>query len=69
MGWAGGSDVMRGIIAAIKPRVLDEKQRQEVYREIVTVLEDRDWDTQTECLGKDPAYDVVMKELHPNWDE
>ncbi len=69
MGWAGGSDVMSGIIAAIKPRVLEEKQRQEIYREIITMMEDRDWDTQDECLGEDPAYDVVMKELHPQWDE
>ena len=67
MGWAGGSDVMSGIIAAIKPRVLEKTQRQEIYREIITVMENRDWDTQDECLGEDPAYDVVVKELHPGW--
>lgn len=69
MGWASGSRIMSGIIGAIKPLVKDKKLRIELYREIVEVLEADDWDTQSECLGEDPAYDEVYEELYPDDDD
>jgi hypothetical protein len=69
MGWASGSRVMSEIIAAIQPHLPDENARKEVYKILIKVFEDDDWDTQDECEGEDPAFDAAMQELHPDWYE
>jgi hypothetical protein len=68
MGWASGSSVMESIIEGIRKKVVDEKQRVEIYKVIIEALEDSDWDTQNECIGNDKAYDIALKELHPDWE-
>jgi hypothetical protein len=58
---------MSEIIGELAPE-LSEDVRRKVYRTLITTFEDMDWDTQDECLGEDPVFDAVIKELHPNWD-
>lgn len=69
MGWSRGSEVMNSIIAAVQPHVADQKVRESIYRPIIDVLEDGDWDTQNESEGLDPAFDAVIREMHPDWYE
>ena len=70
MGWSGGSEVMDGIIDALKsdPNI-SERSRYKAYKKIIPVLEGRDWDTQGECLKQDPAYDRALKDCDPEWFE
>jgi len=60
---------MSEIIVAIKPHMPDENARKEVYKILIGVFEDDDWDTQDECEGEDPAFDAALAELHPDWYE
>ncbi len=66
MGWARGSEVMDGIILAVRGQVEDVKTRKAIYRDVVKVLRDQDWDTMDESLGVDSAYDELYAELWPD---
>lgn len=68
MGWASGSGIMSAIIRKAKKNFPDQ-ERQDWYTLIIDVLTDADWDTETECLGEDTAYDAALKELHPEYFE
>lgn len=65
MGWNNGSEIMGAVIAAVKKEVGPYGQRFRIYKEIIPVFQDYDWDTEMECLGDDNAYDDALKELHP----
>lgn len=65
MGWASASRIMNQVIDAIKPSIADFDVRKTVYTPIIEALEDGDWDTQDESLGKDDAFDAALKDLHP----
>lgn len=65
MGWAGGSEVFSGIIAAVKREVAEKEVRKRIYQPIIEAFEDSDWDTQDECLGEDDAYDELYNEKYP----
>lgn len=67
MGWSIGSRIMNEIIAAVQPHVADQATREAIYRPIVEVMEDADWDTQDESMGEDPAFDALMRDMHPTW--
>lgn len=69
MGWGSGSYIFLELIEVIKPNVLDDGVRKGIYVKLIPVFEAMDWDTQDECLGKDPAYDTALRELHPRWFE
>jgi hypothetical protein len=69
MGWSSGAQVMGVIIEAVQANVPDVKAREAIYRPIIDALEDQDWDTQDECEGEDPAYDAVIRAMHPSWYE
>ena len=69
MGWSSGSRIFGKVIEAIKPAVKDENARKEIYLDLIDAFEESDWDTQDECMGKDPAYDAALKELYPDWFE
>jgi hypothetical protein len=60
---------MSEIITAIQPHLTDETARKEVYKILIRVFEDDDWDTQDECEGEDPAFDAALQEVHPDWYE
>lgn len=61
MGWSSGSELFNRIIDAIKPRLGDE-ERKAFYLEIIPVFEDQDWDTQDECLDRDPMFAAAYRE-------
>jgi len=42
MGWASGSDVAYQMIKSLKKNVKDDKTREKVYSDLITVLEDHD---------------------------
>lgn len=67
MGWSRGSQVMEGIITALQPHMPDAEARQGVYEILIECFEDMDWDTQSECLKLDPAFDAAFKAMHPDW--
>lgn len=66
MGWASGSILFDKVIDAVEPHVPAEK-RKALYIELIGAFEDQDWDTQDECMGRDPEFDAALKELHPGW--
>jgi hypothetical protein len=60
---------MRDIIETfVAQEALPADLRARMYIPIIESLEQSDWDTQDECLGLDPVFDVTMRSLHPNWD-
>ena len=61
MGWASGSSLMCDVIAAIRPRVLQEKARLEIYRELIDAFEEMDCDTLGECAGEDDVFDEALR--------
>lgn len=69
MGWASGSRIMNAVIDAVQPHVTDQAAREAIYQPIINALEEGDWDTQDESEGRDPAYDAVIRAMHPTWYE
>lgn len=67
MGWASGAAMYYTVIRVLQHRVSDDKERELLHRDLITVFEDEDWDTQDECLGIDPAFDNALYTLHPEW--
>jgi hypothetical protein len=53
MGWAG--------IAAVQSEVPDAETRKRIYQPIFDAFRSEDWDTVSECLGEDEAFDAVAK--------
>lgn len=68
MGWASASLIMNSVIDAVKPHVADKDARKEIYKPIFDALEDGDWDTQDECVGRDEAYDEIYSARFPDED-
>lgn len=69
MGWASGSTVFSEVISAVKEHVKEKDVRKAIYIPIIEAFEEKDWDTQDECIGEDDAYDEAIMELHPRWFE
>lgn len=67
MGWSSGSRIMNKVIDVVSLHVADFESRKSIYTPIIEALEDGDWDTQDESLGKDGAFDCALKDLHPGW--
>lgn len=65
MGWASGSEVMCGVIRAVKAEVTDKEARKRIYAPIIETLRDADWDTEDECLDRDEAYDELYDAEYP----
>lgn len=63
MGWARGSDIFNDLIDAAK-KYIPKENRREFYKKMINSFEDCDWDTQNECLGNDPIYDKLIKEMY-----
>jgi hypothetical protein len=68
MGWASGTSVMDAVISFASKYVADECARMSFYMEMISALEEQDWDCQGDCVGVDPAYDAALKALYPSWD-
>ncbi len=67
MGWSSGTEVMETIISFACKHITDEAARMSFYMDMIAALEDQDWDCETECLKKDPAYDAALEEMYPGW--
>jgi hypothetical protein len=69
MGWGSGSYLMDAVIRKLKERDVAEETRKIVYEILIPAMQDRDWDTEMDCLTVDNAYDATLRALHPDWFE
>lgn len=69
MGWASGTTVAIDIIKSVKKNVKDYSTRFAVYKDVIKALKRNDWDTVTEAMGYDDAFDEALKDLYPDWFE
>jgi hypothetical protein len=65
MGWSSGSGLFDDVIEAVKEHVPDDAARKNIYAKLIGAFEEHDWDTEEECLGKDPMFDAALRERHP----
>jgi hypothetical protein len=63
MGWSGGTEIMVVMIDTLMKVIAKPGTRRRIYRPVIEALRDRDWDTEEECLGMDPAFDSVLKQI------
>ena len=68
MGFSGGTDIAQALISSIQRNVEKRSVRRKIYRDLIRVLEDADWDNQDEALGIDHSFDRVLRETHPEID-
>ena len=68
MGWSSAGGIIDVIIKSSKKYIPDNKKRKEFYIKVIEAFEDHDWDTQDECMDVDKAFDLALKEIHPDWD-
>jgi len=69
MGWNNGSALMDDVIEAVRETGLAHGARYRLYMKLIPAFQDYDWDTETECMGSDDAFDQALQELHPAWFE
>lgn len=62
MGWSGGSSVMSGLIHSCTKAKLTDAQKEVVYADMKSYLEDEDCDTLDECRGEDEIFDRMLDE-------
>ena len=67
MGWAAGSELYGKVIEALQEHVPDSGVRREIHVDLIRAFESGDWDTQSECVGVDAAFDAALEEVHPDW--
>ena len=67
MGWASGSSLFDYLIEVAQEFIPNDKKRKEFYKRMINAFEGEDWDTQSECIGQDDAFDEALVELHPDW--
>ena len=63
MGWSGGSELFDKVIDAVQPRVPDAATRKAIYLDLIPAFQDYDWDTEDECMDRDPMFDAAYREL------
>ncbi len=63
MGWSGGTELMLPIIEALKTIEPSASLRRRFYKPVILAFQDHDWDTESECIGEDPAFDEVLKKV------
>lgn len=69
MSWSGGYEILNKFKNKLKHIVKDRSTRKEVYKLLISALEDEDWDCGDFDMATkyDSAILEAMKELHPNW--
>jgi hypothetical protein len=67
MGWASGSCLMGELIDAFTESIKDAPDDQviEFWKRAIVVFESEDWDTQNECVGKNPLWDEAYFQHDP----
>lgn len=67
MGWSSGSEIMNAVIEAVRDEVKNKERRKAIYKPVIEILENGDWDTQDESIGLDQAFDELL--LESPWGE
>lgn len=68
MGWCSATRIFDSVAGVL----LDDgvKDTEEVLTQLIAVLEDGDWDCQTDSqYYEHPIVQEIMKDLHPRWFE
>jgi hypothetical protein len=60
---------MSCVISGLLKKGIDEASRKAVYEVLIPAMQNQDWDTETECMGEDKAYDATLEKLNPHWFE
>lgn len=61
MGWGSASGHMNRLIDAMVKHVPDARARRAVYRAMIREFRAGDWDTDGDCIGRDPAFDAALR--------
>ena len=69
MGWGSGAQLMSEIIHGLLQQSMDDPNREAVYRVLIPAFQDMDWDTESDVIGQDPAFDRVLEDIYPEWFE
>jgi len=69
MGWSGGTEIMDSIVYCLEDEIKDAGIRENIYIEMIKVLEGQDWDTICECENTDPVFRNAVKRLYPDWED
>lgn len=66
MGWCSGTRIFDAVCDGL---LSDEpKSKHEQLTDLITALEDGDWDCQQDSIFWDhPMVQAAMRELHPSW--
>jgi len=66
MGWCSATEIFDNVCDSLLGDF--PKSPEDTIKELLTVLEDMDWDCQNDSAYWDhPVVQKVMHELHPNW--
>jgi len=68
MGWSGGTEIAEKLIKLIDRFDMKESEKFQFYKNMITILEDQDWDNACEIRGMNKLVDTALKQLHPDWD-
>jgi len=70
MSWGGGGDIASDMIKSFQKHVPGRWARMRLYYDLIKSLESQDWDDYCDLLGRDRAFDDIMKQIHPDhWEE
>lgn len=73
MGWCSATDIFDSVVGFILERIETDEDRdeaREVIKKLAEVLEDNDWDCESDSdYWDDPLVQEIFKEIHPNWFE
>ena len=65
MGWTSGTPIMAAVIHAVKEHVEDDRSKDAILTKVLEAMRDADWDCESECLGIDPTFDLVLRRESP----
>lgn len=60
MGWSHGTEVVGRLAPVLQQHIIDAAARAEVYKVLLDVLRDLDWDCEDEAQGLDPVLDEQL---------
>jgi hypothetical protein len=66
MSWSSGSQLFSEIILSLRETVPEYEIRVEIYNKLISIFEDHDCDTLSECLDEDRAFDDAYFEHYPD---
>ena len=69
MSWSSGSKLFASIAEIIADTVLDEDDREILYKGMIAEFESFDCDTLHECRGIDHILDDILDEIYESEDE